>query len=249
MSNADNDTQLDLDYLTQIQRDHYDALYQMLSERGLAKSLGNDALDTLTRILAEQNARLDLVSQILLKDLPSQQYAVIPEDPAPRILQPTLEHVGANWSAEEINRFASNLYPLEETEAGTYIRWTGPELRTDFELPISRGQPISIEITTPTIITPRLFARLSVVVDGHQRPFRLYPKPMRIVVDLPKRTDQNLTEVSLFLPSVHSPEEVHGASDDRLLGIAISNIALVPRRSTLRNRIKSLILKIRLRAG
>lgn len=83
-----------------------------------------------------------------------------------------------------------------------------------------------MQIHLSALIKPEYSKELKLFIDGQHIKHRFYLDDPLFVIScvLPVSSSNKRTEVRLLLPGTHSPAELGGGADNRILGLAISEV-------------------------
>lgn len=130
--------------------------------------------------------------------------------------------------AGEFLEAGSGFHFLEYGEDGTPYRWTGPEPEARLVFWVSRARPLRLQVRVRSFGAGGAERPVVVTIDGQPYPAKLIPQASALIVGpLPTIQSVRPTEIVLRSPVMFSPAQT-GGSDERVLGMAISHIELVP---------------------
>ncbi|SDB74884.1 hypothetical protein SAMN02927895_05587 [Belnapia rosea] len=130
--------------------------------------------------------------------------------------------------ASEFIEAGSGFHFLEYGEDGTPYRWTGPDPEARLVFWVDRSRLLRLQVRVRSFGAGGPERPVVVTIDGQPYPARLVPQASALVAGpLPVLNAIRPTEVVLRSPVMFSPAQ-DGGSDERLLGMAISHIELVP---------------------
>jgi len=126
------------------------------------------------------------------------------------------------------NRLAGNrnLLPVEITSNGISYCWSSADPEILFNFSLNRQHKLEMQIHLSALIKPEYSNKLKVFIDGQHIKHRFYLDDPLFVIScvLPVSTSTKRTEVRLLLPGTHSPSELGSGADNRILGLAISEV-------------------------
>jgi hypothetical protein len=181
------------------------------------------ALDEVLGALGKLAARVRIVEQILASDvegaLASNRDRTIDTVDVPSLSASFVLSADAMDGIE-------NIYELEFSGTGVPCRWTGPEPKTTFRLPIYRKEALKLIVGVVGVVKPSYLRELVFTIDGRKSKHRIkYESGTNyLVVDLPPSTADRVTNLALEVPKALSPLELGVSGDIRKLGVAISSI-------------------------
>ena len=178
-------------------------------------------IERISATLGGVSARVRVIEQVLAAEGRA--------DPAPGALGEPLSIQPETYSlsAEDMGDTA-NLLALERTQNGVSFRWTSANPSTTFLLPISRVRRLGLTIDIVAVVKPEYLQQMQVMVDGEPSAYELWYEDgiNRARLNLPARSNGEVTQLEVRVPATHSPQEFGDSTDSRKIGIAISKLTV-----------------------
>lgn len=131
-------------------------------------------------------------------------------------------------AAREFVEVGSGFHFLECSEGEDAYRWTGPQSEARLTFWLDRSQPILVRIGVCAFGAGSAETPVLVEVDGNGYTADFDESLGALVVGpVPPRSHAGPTEVMIHSPVMFRPAQ-SGGGDDRLLGLAINRIDLLP---------------------
>ncbi|XSG85247.1 MAG: hypothetical protein ACPW60_00635 [Methylohalobius sp. ZOD2] len=216
MRHMDGDSLQNLHYFSRLTQSETHRVREMMRPYLDGGQPGSrEAMEQMIRILGELGARVSVIEQAAEQQLLADN----------SLAAGPLLYGELTLPCNEID--GGNLYDAETDGNGERIRWTRSE-ELSLRLPLFRNGEKRLRVYFGAIIKSEYSRSLQILIDGAVVTHKVRKTKQGLCLEcrLPKAKNLALTNFTLRLPAVHSPAQLGGSSDQRMLGIAIRQISV-----------------------
>jgi hypothetical protein len=200
-----------------------DDIRQRIDEAKLPQNLSNSIIDEVSEQLGQLAMKVNLTQKAVYSLQATRKISTAAESEF--VVERKKDQSGVSFPANIISE-NNNMLPVEKSPDGISYCWSGSDPEILFNFSLNRQHKLEMQIHLSALIKPEYSKKLKVFIDGQHIKHRFYLDDPLFVIScvLPVSTNTKQTEVRLLLPGTHSPTELGSGADNRILGLAISEV-------------------------